>query len=336
MTVPFAQDNQTSKHIPVLLNEVVTAMNPVTGEVYVDGTFGAGGYTRAVLDAAPCTVVAIDRDPQAIERSAPFVKDFGERFHICEGCFGDMDTLLVTAGKPLVNGVMLDIGVSSYQLEEAERGFSFREDGPLDMRMSADGENAADVVNTYEETALADIIYQYGEERKSRRIASAIVRRRAEAPFLRTLDLANLIEAVLGRPPVQKGRRAVHPATRTFQALRIHVNDELGELRRGLSAAEAILAEGGRLVVVSFHSLEDRIVKSFMAERSGRVPSASRHMPAAVGTGPSASFSMQSAKVVKPSRAEEQSNPRARSARLRVAVRTSAAAWPKVEEADHA
>ncbi|WP_262694882.1 16S rRNA (cytosine(1402)-N(4))-methyltransferase RsmH [Kordiimonas aquimaris] len=336
MTAQLAQENNANKHIPVLLDEVVTALSPVSGEVYVDGTFGAGGYTRAVLGAADCGVVAIDRDPHAVGRAGAFVQEFGERFRICEGCFGDMDTLLSKAGTPTVNGIMLDIGVSSFQLDEAERGFSFREDGPLDMRMSAEGESAADVVNTYDEGALADIIYQYGEERKSRRIASAIVKRRDAEVFSRTLDLANLIEAVLGRAPVQKGRRSVHPATRTFQALRIHVNDELGELRRGLRAAEAALAEGGRLVVVSFHSLEDRIVKSFMAERSGRVPSASRHMPATVGTGPSASFSMQSAKVVKPSRDEEQRNPRARSARLRVAIRTSAQAWHDAEEAAHA
>lgn len=327
MIAQMSQEQQSGKHIPVLLDEVIAALKPAEGELYIDGTFGAGGYTRAVLDAAGCKVVAIDRDPGAVARADAFRKEYGDRFDIREGCFGAMDTLVSEIDIRAVDGVVLDIGVSSFQLDEAVRGFSFREDGPLDMRMSSTGESAADVVNTYDESELADIIYQYGEERKSRRIASAIVKRREEAAFERTLDLANLIEAVLGRAPVQKGRKAVHPATRTFQALRIHVNDELGELRRGLTAAEAILKPGGRLVVVSFHSLEDRIVKSFMAERSGRVPSASRHMPVAVGAGPSASFSMQSSKVVKPSRAEEQANPRARSARLRVAVRTDAAAW---------
>ena len=207
MTARPAQENQANKHIPVLLDEVVVALKPADGEVYVDGTFGAGGYTRAVLDAADCSVVAIDRDPDAIDRAKPFVQTFGDRFQICEGCFGDMDTLLAASGRDAVDGVMLDVGVSSYQLDEAERGFSFREDGPLDMRMSAAGESAADVVNTYEEARLADIIYQYGEERKSRRIASAIVKRRAEQLFSRTLDLAGLIEAVIGRPPVQTTAR---------------------------------------------------------------------------------------------------------------------------------
>ena len=320
-------------HIPVLLDEVVSALKPSAGELYVDGTFGAGGYARAVLAAADCSVVGVDRDPQAIKRAVAFAQEFGPRFRICEGRFGDMVELLGDIGVEAVDGVMLDIGVSSFQLDEADRGFSFREDGPLDMRMSSDGESAADVVNTYDETDLANIIYRYGEERKSRRIASAIVRRRTEAPFERTLDLAKLVESVLGRPPVKKGRKPTHPATRTFQALRIHVNDEMGELERGLTAAETLLRAGGRLVVVSFHSLEDRVVKSFMAERSGRLPAASRHMPMHMDAARPASFRLETKGVIKPSAEEESANPRSRSSKLRVAVRTGAAVWKELPNA---
>lgn len=314
-------------HKPVMLNEVVAAMRPAAGELYVDGTFGAGGYSGAVLDSAECSLVAIDRDPDAIKRAESFKARYPGRFQILEGCFGDMASLVNASGQEGVDGVMLDIGVSSFQLDEAERGFSFQEDGPLDMRMSSSGETAADVVNTYDEEDIANIIYQYGDERKSRRIASAIIKRRADQPFERTLDLANLVEKVVGRPPMKKGRKPVHPATRTFQALRIHVNDELGELKRGLAGAEELLREGGRLVVVSFHSLEDRIVKAFMAERSGRVPSASRHMPMQAGMRPNASFRVESNRAGKPTAEEEAVNPRARSARIRVATRTAAPVW---------
>lgn len=320
------------QHIPVLLDEVVGAIEPVASEVYVDGTFGAGGYTRAVLERADCRVIAIDRDPDAIERSRDMQVGFGDRFQILEGCFGDMASLLSDAGVPAVQGVMLDIGVSSFQLDEAERGFSFMADGPLDMRMGRSGESAADVVNTYSEEELADIIYQYGEERKSRRVAAAIVKDRATTPFQRTKQLADMIERVLGRPPMRKGQRAVHPATRTFQALRIHVNDELGELRRGLEGAEALLSEGGRLVVVSFHSLEDRIVKNFMAERSGMQAGGSRHLPGPVSAGPAPSFKLMNRGAVKPGEEEMGRNPRSRSSRLRVAVRTGAPAWAPSKE----
>ncbi len=333
MTASAAAHNNANHHIPVLLTEVVTALRPADSETYVDGTFGAGGYARAVLESADCRIVAIDRDPDAIDRARAFKAEFADRFSILSGCFGDMDDLLAKAGEGAVDGVMLDIGVSSFQLDEAERGFSFREDGPLDMRMSGAGESAADVVNTYEEEALANIIYQYGEERKSRRIASAIVRRRAEQPFERTLDLATLVEAVLGRSRPTKGRKVVHPATRTFQALRIHVNDELGELTRGLKAAEAVLKPNGRLVVVSFHSLEDRLVKSFMAERSGYVPAASRHAPMPTGPAAPPSFYLEKRGVIKPSAEEEERNPRARSAKMRVAIRTDA---PVMQETAHA
>lgn len=319
------------QHIPVLLNEIVAAIEPVDGETYVDGTFGAGGYCRAVLEAANCKVVAIDRDPDAIARGKKFAQEFPGRFQILEGCFGDMEALLAEADIGPVDGVMLDIGVSSFQLDEAGRGFSFREDGPLDMRMAQSGESAADVVNGYEEAELADIIFQLGEERKSRRIAAAIVKDREDEPFATTKQLADLVERVVGRAPRKKGKKQVHPATRTFQALRIHVNDELGELRRGLAGAEACLAENGRLAVVSFHSLEDRIVKQFMAERGGRVPAGSRHLPGPADMGPPPSFHLKVKGAVKPGEAELGENVRARSARLRVAVRTEAKAWGAVD-----
>jgi len=321
----------SGQHVPVLLNEIVTALEPKDGETYVDGTFGAGGYSRAVLDAADCKIVGIDRDPDAIKRAAGFLKEFPGRFKVLQGCFGDMAALLDGADIGSVDGVMLDIGVSSFQLDEAARGFSFREEGPLDMRMGQSGESAADVVNTYGETELADIIYQFGEERKSRRIASAIVKKRDDEPFETTKQLADLVESVLGRAPRKKGKKQVHPATRTFQALRIYVNDELDELRRGLEGAEAILAEGGRLVVVAFHSLEDRIVKKFMAERGGRVSAGSRHLPGPVEAGPLPSFHLKVKGAVKPGEAELAANVRARSARLRVATRTGAKAWGAVD-----
>ena len=311
-------------HIPVLLDEIVAALEPKAGETYVDGTFGAGGYTRAVLNAADCRVVAIDRDPDAIKRAQGLKDEFGDRFSIVEGCFGDMAALLPAAGYDAVDGVMLDIGVSSFQIDEAERGFSFMEDGPLDMRMGRTGESAADVVNTYGDEELANIIYNYGEERKSRRIAAAIVKDRATKSFTRTKQLAGLIERILGRPPAKKGQRAVHPATRTFQALRIHVNDELGELERGLAGAEQILAPEGRLVVVSFHSLEDRIVKNFMAERSGRLAGGSRHMPGPVSADAAPTFAQKNKGAAKPGEDEMERNPRSRSSRLRVAIRTDA------------
>jgi len=333
MTAMPVAPKLASTHIPVLLDEVVSELKPCADELYVDGTFGAGGYARAVLDTAPCSLIGIDRDPQAIERAAAFSREYGSRFRICEGRFGDMVGLLEDIGVDGVDGIMLDIGVSSFQLNEAERGFSFQEDGPLDMRMSSEGESAADVVNKYDETELANIIYTYGEERKSRRIASAIVRRRAEAPFERTLDLAKLVESVLGRPPVKKGRRPTHPATRTFQALRIHVNDEMGELERGLAAAESLLRTDGRLVVVSFHSLEDRVVKNFMAERSGRLPAASRHMPMHMDAAKPASLRLATRGVIKPSAEEEAANPRSRSSKLRAAVRTSAPVWKEFAHA---
>lgn len=319
-----------SAHIPVLLSEMIEALAPQDGETFIDGTFGAGGYSRAILEAAACRVLAIDRDPSAIPRAEALSRDFPGRFALIPGRFGELDELVRSStfippdlvGK--VDGVVLDIGVSSMQLDEAGRGFSFMSDGPLDMRMSAEGPTAADVVNTEEEDELADILYQLGEEHRSRAIARAICKVRAEKPFSRTRELADVVSRVLGGRKVD-GR---HPATRTFQALRIHVNDELGELARGLAAAERILKPGGRLVVVTFHSLEDRVVKRFLAERSGKQAHGSRHRPEiSIKTEPP-SFRIVNRTPLTPSKGEQEANPRSRSARLRAAVRTGAAPWP--------
>ena len=304
----------TSPHLSVLLEEVVAAIAPAPGRHVVDGTFGAGGYTRAFL-AAGARVTAFDRDPSA----ARFAEGLGPDFTLVCAPFS---TLADVLGEASVDGVALDLGVSSMQLDEAERGFSFMRDGPLDMRMGADGPTAADIVNTAEAAEIARILWTYGEERQSRRVAAAIVRRRQDQPFARTTDLAEVIERALG------GRRGarVHPATRSFQALRIAVNDELGELEAGLLAAERVLRPGGRLAVVTFHSLEDRIVKGFLAERSGRTPGGSRHAPEAP-RGADPSFSLLSARSTAPADAETAANPRARSARLRAAERTAAPVW---------
>ncbi len=317
----------TAAHIPVLLNEVLAMLAPTDGEVFVDGTFGAGGYGRAILEAADCTVWGIDRDPGVAPVAAALGQEFPDRFHFCAGRFGDMDTLLAEAGVDRVDGVVLDIGVSSMQLDEAGRGFSFQAEGPLDMRMEGEGPTAADVVNTSSAEDLADIIYKYGEERLSRRIARAIVAVRADRPFSKTSELARVIEDTIGRKTgSRKPGKTIHPATRTFQALRIYVNDELGELERGLAAAERLLSPEGRLCVVSFHSLEDRIVKTFLKERSGERAGVSRHAPEVEVTR-APSFSPIGRKAVRPDDRELTANPRARSARLRGAVRTHAPAW---------
>lgn len=311
-------------HLPVLLREVLVALSPCDGEVYVDGTFGAGGYSRAVLQAAG-SLIGVDRDPEALKAAAELEAEFPGRFQFVQGCFGDLDTLLEDIEANAIHGVMLDLGVSSMQLDQAERGFSFMRDGPLDMRMSQSGVSASDIVNDYDEQDLANILYIYGEERRSRAIAKAIVARRAHAPITRTFELVELITSVLGQP---RGKGA-HPATRTFQALRIFLNDELGELVRGLVAAEKCLAPGGRLVVVTFHSLEDRIVKKFFTARTGQGGRPSRHMPDVETQAPS--FESHGKRSIAPSDEEVSLNARSRSARLRSAVRTSAAPWPQDE-----
>ena len=315
-------DRQDTPHVPVMRDEVVAALAPRDGEIHVDGTFGAGGYSRALLDAADTRVWGIDRDPEAVARGRALERSYGGRFAMIEGRFGTMDRLLGARGVDGVDGVALDVGVSSMQIDDAERGFSFQHDGPLDMRMERAGESAADVVNDRDERSLADILFRYGEEPKARRIARAIVAARADAPITRTGRLADVVGRAAG--PSRKG---VNPATRTFQALRIYVNDELGELEAGLCAAERLLLPEGRLAVVSFHSLEDRIVKTFMARRSGRTPAGSRHTPPPIGGEPAPSFRLPARRAVKPSEAEVDANPRARSARLRVAVRTADAPW---------
>jgi 16S rRNA (cytosine1402-N4)-methyltransferase len=303
-----------SGHIPVMLDEVVAAMKPRNGGHYIDGTFGGGGYARALLTAADCKVFGIDRDPDAIARGAAMVKEFAGRLTLVQGEFSRMDELF---GDSKADGVMLDIGVSSFQFDVADRGFSFREDGPLDMRMSLSGESAADVVNTADEITLTRIIGDLGEERFARRIARAIV---AARPLSRTAELAELVSKTLGPAAL---RHPIHPATRTFQALRIHVNDELGELERGLEAAERVLNAGGRLVVVAFHSLEDRIVKRFLAARGKPQPAGSRHAPEAAPSRPK-TFRLIASRPQLPTDAETARNPRARSARLRAAERLAA------------
>ncbi|MDP1630584.1 MAG: 16S rRNA (cytosine(1402)-N(4))-methyltransferase RsmH [Caulobacter sp.] len=303
-------------HVSVLLSEVVDVLRPGAGDLIVDGTFGAGGYARAFLDAG-AQVTAFDRDPSAGRFAEPLMAT--GRFKLIEARFSRMADYFEPGS---VDGVALDIGVSSMQLDEADRGFSFMRDGPLDMRMSDKGQTAADLVNGAEQAELARIIWLYGDERQSRRIASFLVRRRAERPFERTLDLAEVVERALG------GRRGakVHPATKTFQALRIAVNEELTELEAGLVAAEKILKVGGRLAVVTFHSLEDRIVKAFFTARAGQLPGGSRHAPPIVG-GPAPTFTLPFKGARDPGDAEIAANPRARSAKLRAGVRTEAPAW---------
>ena len=308
-------------HTPVMLRQVLEVLAPRDGAIYVDATFGAGGYSEAVLKAARCTVWGIDRDPDAARSGTHMERRYPGRFTVIHGPYGDMTGLLGGVGVDRVDGVALDLGLSSMQLDAPARGFSFRADGPLDMRMDKVGRTAADVVNHLGEKELADIIYRYGGERASRRVARAIVEARAEAPITRTRQLADLVRRV-----VPRSRDGIDPATRTFQALRIYVNDELGELDRGLSAAETLLGPGGRLAVVSFHSLEDRTVKDFLRTRSGAAPRPSRHVPGPTET-PPPSFRLLGRGVAKPSADEIAANPRARSARLRAAERTAEPPW---------
>jgi 16S rRNA (cytosine1402-N4)-methyltransferase len=309
-------------HISVLRDQAVAALTPKAGGRYVDGTFGAGGYSEALLAAAECRVWGIDRDPTALALGDALAARFPGRLTMIDGNFGDMERLLAERGVESVDGVALDLGVSSMQLDRPERGFSYRFDGPLDMRMAQRGESAADLVNGLAEGELARIIRDFGEERFARRIARAIVRAR---PISTTAQLGKAVRAAV---PV-KGD-AIDPAARTFQALRIAVNDEIGELLRGLAAAERLLAPGGRLAVVTFHSLEDRPVKVFLQQRSGKAPSGSRHAPAVSRRVPS--FRLLTGKPVVADEAEIRRNPRARSAKLRAAERTTAPAWPDLGE----
>jgi 16S rRNA (cytosine1402-N4)-methyltransferase len=302
---------------------VIDALAPRDNAFYVDGTFGGGGYSEALLNAAHCRVFGIDRDPEAVRRGRELAKRYGERLRILEGRFGDMAQLLATLNTDPIAGIALDLGVSSTQLDTPERGFSFRFDGPLDMRMSGDGESAVDLVASLPESDLAELIRAFGEERFARRIARAINMARQRRPIRRTTELADIVRAAV--PQSEPGQ---DPATRTFQALRIAVNDELSELDRGLAAAEQLLAPGGRLAVVSFHSLEDRRVKEFLRRRSDMAPRASRHRPVGAES-PAPSFTLLTRRAVKPSAAEIAHNPRARAARLRAAARTAAPPWPR-------
>jgi 16S rRNA (cytosine1402-N4)-methyltransferase len=303
-------------HVPVMLDEVLEHLAPQAGETYLDGTFGGGGYARAILEKAACTLWAIDRDPEALARGAALVRRFPGRLHLLEGSFGDMLSLLNGAGVASLDGVVLDLGLSSFQIDEAGRGFSFRLDGPLDMRMSGKGPTAADLVSSLPEAELADTLYQFGEERLSRRIARAIVKARGEASITTTGQLAAIIRGVV--PPSRDG---IDPATRSFQALRIRVNDELADIERALSAAATLLNPGGRLVVVSFHSLEDRIVKRFFADAAGRAPAPSRHDPRGLAAVPAPRFKLLTSRALRPRDSEIFGNPRARSARLRAIQR---------------
>ena len=308
-------------HTSVLLDEVVEAIAPAEGRVVVDATFGAGGYSRAFLDRG-AEVIAFDRAPAARRFADALAETAPGRVQLVQRRFSELEDGLAEAGHARCDGVAFDLGVSSMQLDEAERGFSFMRDGPLDMRMGSEGPTAADLVNTAEPADLSRTFWLYGEERQSRRIAAALVRRRTEQPFTRTLDLAEVVERALG------GRRGAptHPATRVFQALRIAVNEELAELEAGLEAAERALSPGGRLAVVTFHSLEDRIVKGFFTERAGRTPAGSRHLPP-TQKGPAPTFDLLFKNAHAPTEAETRANPRARSAKLRAGVRTDAEAW---------
>ena len=321
---PFAGDVATGAagHVPVLLKEVLAALAPRDDAVYIDATFGAGGYSAALLEAAPCRVLGIDRDPEALRRAAQLADRHPGRLTVVEGRFGDMERLVAPISPGPIAGVAFDLGVSSMQLDSPARGFSFREDGPLDMRMGSEGESAADLVARLSEQELAALIRELGEERHARRVARAIVVARGRGPIHRTGELAEIVRAAIpGREP------GLDPATRTFQALRIAVNDELGELDRGLAAAERLLMPSGRLAVVAFHSLEDARVKSFLRQRSGAAGSGSRHLPPTPGM-PRPSFTLLTRRAVRPGAEEVARNPRARSARLRAAERTTASSWP--------
>ena len=309
-----APSHDTAPHTPVLLRPLLAAIAPVSG-VWLDGTFGAGGYTRGLLEAGADRVIAVDRDPLAFEMAADWADAYGDRITMQPGVFSKMDNYAQG-----LDGIVLDLGVSSMQLDEAERGFSFMKEGPLDMRMSQTGLSAADLVNETDEETLANILFQFGEERASRRIAKAIVRARTEAPLTTTLELATIVESCL--PRAKPGYS--HPATRSFQALRIAVNNEYGELFEGLMAAERALKPGGKLAVVSFHSVEDRMVKRFLTARAGAGGNANRFAPELEQAPPQ--FKIEKRKAIGPDVQELDENPRSRSAKLRVAIRTDAPA----------
>jgi 16S rRNA (cytosine1402-N4)-methyltransferase len=309
-----------ARHIPVMLSEVIEALDPRDGKHFIDGTFGAGGYSRGLLEAARCTVLAIDRDPAAAQFAQALEERFPGRLKFVLGRYAEMREIAEREGIAAVDGVALDLGVSSMQLDEAERGFSFSQDGPLDMRMGAEGPTASDVVNALPERDLAAIIATLGEEKRARAIARAILARRAEEPITRTGELADIVARVLGR----RHDDPKHPATRTFQALRLYLNEELLELARGLSAAEHLLKPKGTLAVVTFHSLEDRIAKRFFAARSMPAPKGSRHLPEKGGSNFLPSFRLLNRRPLSPSKDEIRLNPRARSARLRAGERTDA------------
>jgi len=309
-------------HIPVMLGECISSLDIKDNEIYVDGTFGGGGYTRAILEAANCKVYAIDRDPEAYERAVKMSEEFAGRLIPLFGCFGDIKELLFSKGIKKVNGIVLDIGVSSIQLNTAERGFSFQREGPLDMRMSKEGKTAADIVNNMSEKELADIIYKYGEEHASRRIAKKIIEQRKIASIETTLKLAEVVHSVIP----QNKKTKTDTATKTFQALRIYINNELQELEDVLNYSEELLETSGRLVVVSFHSLEDWRVKNFFKERCGRTSKGSRHMPEII-EGKEPTFSQIKKGLIKPSKEEVAINIRARSAKLRYATRTKNLPW---------
>jgi 16S rRNA (cytosine1402-N4)-methyltransferase len=316
------------RHIPVLLSQVLAALKPADGERYIDATFGAGGYTRAILEAADCTVLAIDRDPSAMSIAEAMRQEFGGRLLFSLSDFAVLHHAAGQYGLDNVDGVVFDLGVSSMQLDEPGRGFSFMRDGPLDMRMSRTGESAADIVNGYGESELADIFYKFGEERRSRAIAAAIVKARAVSGIETTGQLADIVSAVLGR----RHDDTKHPATRSFQALRLFVNDELGQLQAGLLAAEALLKPGGRLLAVTFHSLEDRIVKQFFLKRAGKLPGVSRYQPEG-GVAAEATFELTNRHGIAVTEEESRANPRARSARLRWGIRKNT--MPDMVSAGH-
>lgn len=308
------------RHEPVMAEELLAQAALRDGDIVIDGTLGRGGHARRLLDQADCSLIAIDRDPEAIDACRETLADFGDRIRFAHGRFGELDQHALAAGFDQVDAVILDLGVSSPQLDDPKRGFSFRFDAPLDMRMEASGQTAADWINAVPQAELAETIRDFGEERKFRRVAKAIVDARAEAPILTTGQLANIVRATVGR-----SADGIDPATRTFQAIRIKTNDEIGEIARGLAAAERILRPGGRLVVISFHSGEDRLVKQFMRQASER-PALSRHMPAPLADERAPTFTLPHRKALNPKEEEARRNPRARSARLRSAIRTEAPA----------